>query len=248
MNIRTGFIMTHQNGWLDWEGLYASLLALYSRLGMSMFSTKRLASVTIVIAALLLPAIAFSQVYKCVDASGKTTFSDQGCADNNSATTVELGHVNTQDSSQYQQRILDDRFERSQPKKQLRVTVVGDGRQEEQQARARKDLCKEANTPYKGAQNRQLTARQRDMAAGCSAGRSTDEIIDISNKHKMSAPPPPPAPPSHTAPSGPAQITNCDAGGCWDTQGQRYNQGAGSTHFRQDGRICEQVGQQMQCR
>ena len=248
MNIRTGFIMTHQNGWLDWEGLYASLLALYSRLGMSMFSTKRLASVTIVIAALLLPAIAFSQVYKCVDASGKTTFSDQGCADNNSATTVELGHVNTQDSSQYQQRIIDDRFERSQPKKQLRVTVVGDGRQEEQQARARKDLCKEANTPYKGAQNRQLTARQRDMAAGCSAGRSTDEIIDISNKHKMSAPPPPPAPPSHTAPSGPAQITNCDAGGCWDTQGQRYNQGAGSTHFRQDGRICEQVGQQMQCR
>lgn len=247
MSIRTGFIMTHQNGWLDWEGLYARLLALHSRLGMSMFSTKRLTSVTIVIAALLSPAIALSQVYKCVDASGKTTFSDQGCAGNNSATTVELGHINTQDSSQYQQRILDDRFERSQPKKQLRVTVVGDGRQEEQQARARKDLCKEANTPYKGAQNRQLTARQRDMAAGCSAGRSTDEIIDISNKHKMSAPPPP-APPSHTAPSGPAQITNCDAGGCWDTQSQRYNQGAGSTHFRQDGRICEQVGQQMQCR
>ncbi len=209
-----------------------------------MSSTKTLASVTIIVAALLSPAIAFSQVYKCVDANGKTTFSDQGCAGNNSVTTIDIGHVNTQDSSQYQQSILDDRFERAQPKKKMRVTVVGDGRQGDQQARARKDLCKEANTPYTGAQNKQLTARQRDMAAGCSAGRSTDEIIDISNRHKLSASTPSP----QTAASGPAQITSCDAAGCWDTQGQRYNHSVGPTHFRQDGRICEQVGQQMQCR
>lgn len=206
-----------------------------------MFSTKRLASVTIIIAALLLPAIAFSQVYKCVDASGKTTFSDQGCAENNSATTVELGHINTQDSSQYQQRILDDRLERSQPKKQVRVTVVGDGREEEKQAKARNDLCKEANTPYKGAQNRQLTIRQRDMAAACAAGGSAQDIMNISIKHKLSAPAP------ELAPAAAAHLTSCNGAGCWDNQGQRYNNGAGATHIRQDGRVCQYIGNQMQC-
>lgn len=191
-----------------------------------MLNHKTLSCAAIIAAALLHPSIALSQVYKCVDASGKTTFSDQGCAADHSAAKVDTGRVNTQDSSQYQQRILDDRLERSQPKQKMRVTVVGDGRSN-QQERMQDKLCREALTKYKGAHG--LTAAQLSAAASCYGSDNGRE--DYS--------------PSSTPP--PSHITNCDSAGCWDNQGQRYNKGAGPTHIRQDGKVCQYIGEQMQC-
>lgn len=50
------------------------------------------------------------------------------------------------------------------------------------------------------------------------------------------------------AASHPTMITNCDRAGCWDTGGNRYNNAAGSGNFfRQDGRACRTVGNQVQC-
>lgn len=118
-----------------------------------MLNSKLFFYAAILVASFLHPTTAFSQVYKCVDATGKTTFSDQGCANNHSATIVDLGHVNTQDSYQYKQRILEDRLERSQPKERMRVTVVGDGKSN-QQWRMQDKLCIEALTPHKGAYGR----------------------------------------------------------------------------------------------
>ena len=48
------------------------------------------------------------------------------------------------------------------------------------------------------------------------------------------------------APSAPAQVTNCDAGGCWDTSGQRYN-GSGPSLVRADGRPCQRVSAVVYC-
>jgi len=45
----------------------------------------------------------------------------------------------------------------------------------------------------------------------------------------------------------PSVITNCDAAGCWDNLGGRYNKAAGNNYFRSDGKFCQQVGGQMQC-
>lgn len=45
----------------------------------------------------------------------------------------------------------------------------------------------------------------------------------------------------------PGQITNCDQAGCWDTNGNRYNNGAGGTKFRADGKVCNQVGAELIC-
>lgn len=43
-------------------------------------------------------------------------------------------------------------------------------------------------------------------------------------------------------------LTNCDAAGCWDTSGQRYNRAAGEGNFfRQDGRACRTVAGQTTC-
>jgi hypothetical protein len=44
----------------------------------------------------------------------------------------------------------------------------------------------------------------------------------------------------------PANISNCDAGGCWDTSGQRYN-GSGPTLTRADGRPCQRVSAMVYC-
>lgn len=48
------------------------------------------------------------------------------------------------------------------------------------------------------------------------------------------------------APAPAAVVTNCDAAGCWDTSGTRYNRSAGG-FFRQDGRACQQVGNELHC-
>jgi hypothetical protein len=46
----------------------------------------------------------------------------------------------------------------------------------------------------------------------------------------------------------PSMITNCDAGGCWDNLGGRYNMGAGTTYIPSSGgAACQLIGGQMQC-
>lgn len=45
-----------------------------------------------------------------------------------------------------------------------------------------------------------------------------------------------------------ATLTTCDAAGCWDAAGQRYNRAAGpGNFFRQDGAPCRAVGNQVDC-
>ncbi|MES3022251.1 MAG: hypothetical protein V4857_11790 [Pseudomonadota bacterium] len=54
-------------------------------------------------------------------------------------------------------------------------------------------------------------------------------------------------PPAHAAPSGPVQINSCDAGGCTDTNGVRYNGGAGNAALNPQGRLCTTNGATVQC-
>lgn len=50
------------------------------------------------------------------------------------------------------------------------------------------------------------------------------------------------------AANGPAVISNCDAAGCWDTRGTRYNKAAGKgNYFRQDGKACVMAAGNLQC-
>lgn len=49
------------------------------------------------------------------------------------------------------------------------------------------------------------------------------------------------------APSAPAALNTCDAGGCWGMGGGRYDAGAGSTYLTPAGRPCQRNGAFMQC-
>lgn len=54
-----------------------------------------------------------------------------------------------------------------------------------------------------------------------------------------------PMPHPTPAPTAPTHMTSCDGSGCWDNQGNRYN-GNNGTYFN-NGRVCRDIGGQMQC-
>lgn len=56
--------------------------------------------------------------------------------------------------------------------------------------------------------------------------------------------PPEPLPPPRPRPT---TITSCDGGGCWDDVGNRHNRGGGGTMFRNDGKVCQKIGNMLQC-
>jgi len=46
----------------------------------------------------------------------------------------------------------------------------------------------------------------------------------------------------------PALLGNCNAGGCWDGQGNRYNPtGDGARYLNKDGRLCTATGKYITC-
>lgn len=53
-------------------------------------------------------------------------------------------------------------------------------------------------------------------------------------------------PPAQAGPGMPAPVTNCDAGGCVNPDGGRYNGGTGNTYLN-NGRLCQRNGVWMQC-
>ncbi|HFS8267672.1 TPA: DUF4124 domain-containing protein [Pseudomonas aeruginosa] len=193
-----------------------------------------------VLALLSFPSASAAQVYRCVDSAGKVTFSDQGCADGHSSSAIDVAPANTLDSSQY-------RSPPPQPgvpyrvapsvRSGVQVNVVGGDNDAE---RERKRLCKEASTPYPGSRGG-LTSAQLAAAAQLCAGVSVP----------MPATPAPAggsARRAPTAPGAPGVLTSCDDSGCWDSNGARYNRGAGNTHFPANGGpACELVGGNMVC-
>lgn len=176
---------------------------------------------------------AYAQLYKCVGPNGEITFTKHGCNTASQTQKIEVGTVNSQDSSAARRNINEYQQKRSMQRQAPRVTVVGDTSEAE---RRQRELCRAATTPHKGAQNRQLTAAQRATAAAACGGRSGISNYDYSGDTG-----------GYGASPAPSHMTNCDGAGCWDNQGNRYNKGAGSTYFRNDGRVCQHVGGMMQC-
>ena len=47
--------------------------------------------------------------------------------------------------------------------------------------------------------------------------------------------------------AAPVHMGACDAAGCWDTGGKRYNNAAGGNLIRADGAFCQRIGAVVQC-
>ena len=55
-----------------------------------------------------------------------------------------------------------------------------------------------------------------------------------------------PTAPALVIPPVPSLLTTCDAGGCWDSLGNRYN-GTGTTLVGPTGKLCIRIGDRIEC-
>lgn len=194
---------------------------------------------------IFLPQVHAKNYYKWVDSKGNVTYSSKrppaGTKQQKIETLRSLG--STPDESTQRKEFKSNASIPTQyinPYQNSNRTAYTVPRQPVRSAEdeaLRQKIIKEASTPYAGAKG--LTANQRRTLA---AMNGVDVPADNSNsRNSYSVPMPPPTP----SPVAPTHMTSCDGSGCWDNQGNRYN-GNNGTYFN-NGRVCRDIGGQMQC-
>lgn len=185
---------------------------------------------------LCIPVNLYAGVYKWVDAKGNVTYSSKppptGAKQQKIETIRSLGSTpapqrtysqsnrnSTQQSYQSQNYSQSQQPTRSTEDEALRQKII-----------------QEASTPYKGA--RGLTANQRNTLAAMNGVNVSSGDSYSNSNNSYSAPMPQRQP-------APTHMTSCDGSGCWDNQGNRYN-GNNGTYYN-NGRVCRDIGGQMQC-
>lgn len=191
---------------------------------------------------LCIPVNLYAEVYKWVDAKGNVTYSSKppptGAKQQEIETIRSLGSTpapqrtysqSNRNSAQqsYQSQNYSRQTYNSQPRQPTRST--------EDEA-LRQKIIQEASTPYKGA--RGLTANQRNTLAAMNGVNVSSGDSYSNSNNSYSAPMPQRQP-------APTHMTSCDGSGCWDNQGNRYN-GNNGTYYN-NGRVCRDIGGQMQC-
>ena len=191
---------------------------------------------------LSIPVNLYAGVYKWVDAKGNVTYSSKppptGAKQQEIETIRSLGSTpapqrtysqSNRNSAQqsYQSQNYSRQTYNSQPRQPTRST--------EDEA-LRQKIIQEASTPYKGA--RGLTANQRNTLAAMNGVNVSSGDSYSNSNNSYSAPMPQRQP-------APTHMTSCDGSGCWDNQGNRYN-GNNGTYYN-NGRVCRDIGGQMQC-
>lgn len=192
---------------------------------------------------LCIPVNLYAGVYKWVDAKGNVTYSSKppptGAKQQKIETIRSLGsaHAPQRTYSQSNRNSAQQSYQSQNYSRQTYSQPQQQTRSAEQEAE-RQALLKAASTPYKGSRNGQLTAAQlRAQAALNGVNVSSSDSYSNSN-NSYSAPMPQRQP-------APTHMTSCDGSGCWDNQGNRYN-GNNGTYYN-NGRVCRDIGGQMQC-
>ena len=201
---------------------------------------------------LLLPLGAVAQVYKCPSPSGKTVYSDRPCGagqvmDSSALKANSLPasrrENDTSRSQQHEaqrgpQALVIGGSTGNAPSAQIRDLEVSASSVTipmlEQCNRWRQVVAAYENANTRAAQDARANAADRCQKAGRGALPPTREEAE--------------AEAAANAAGAPAMLTNCDLAGCWDTAGNRYSRAAGAGNFfRQDGRACQTVGNQVRC-
>lgn len=227
----------------------------------------QLAAAFAAIATFLGAETVFGQAYKCKDTKGRVTYSDAPCLGQDTSTvnttgnTVDgsadrarasrseeanLGSRGSQASSgmtdqQRQDRIRELEIEskrmgnspqqRTAAKREIEALKRGSATQlTPAETEKREDLYKDAGRTDPSTRQRAA----RELKEQTDRYESPEYLREQEVKRQQ-------------ARDRVSNISSCDAAGCVDTQGRRYNKGAGSTYFRSDGKACQQVGQQLHC-
>lgn len=223
-----------------------------------------------VLGSLLLAAMACisasvgAQVLRCVAADGKVTYGDgAGCA--TSAKPVErvLGREATEQRDEpegYRRQLQMESIQRARRIRQDTVEGVaqqsqgsgGAGIMEQEPASQSTDRAKvslatstscDTYSPRKGcigggrAENPNWSARRGYHGGGGPTDRQYELEAELARRAATTA-----------ATQRPSMLTNCNASGCWDSSGNRYDRvGDGTKFIGPGGGMCRQVGQRVIC-
>lgn len=228
----------------------------------------------LLVAAIVLtsPTQATARIVKCVDQSGKVTYTDGGCSAAQSGSRVTIISDNALDGTYLKDQAR--RLEQERAEQELSgpaVHVVPDNSATRPRHANTRQLPRDVTVPHKGAQHGQLTSDQRRalseaMKSGDKEARKSlcqDALTDYTGRgltasqkaaaaqcagYDVQMPEPRPTSIAPAPPPPPAIITNCDQAGCWDSGGIRYNKGAGATHFPSNGGpACQLINGLMHC-
>lgn len=190
----------------------------------------------LVVVAGLLSGEATAGVFMCKNPkTGETVFSDAPCGDQSREVIVRP--ANTLDSSAYRQSsVTGGQSSPPQP-------VQGLAQESAYDRETRVHNCMvSADGMAKRTGN-----KQRDDFMAAKAEKEKLRCQGMSFPEDRSTPSS--AGTSHTnpIPQAPRILTNCDPGGCWDTQGRRYNGGSGGVYTPTSGGACIKVGDHLEC-
>lgn len=217
-------------------------------------------------------ASSIAQVYKCVDATGKTTFSNIGCSSSEVASPVTIHQANTQDNSYVRQQIVEESFNEV-PQRPTFISIGGSS-DNDKYAKKACDTLKEDILVGKPMEKRMLKSQREIAVSMCNdylserdRKRFCDKALDATlNNHKKRLPDRlfksqlvaatslcngKPMPVSNDEPAQGALptkiITHCDSGVCYDNYGKIYNHNGDSNFISQDGQACQNMGDIMHC-
>lgn len=193
---------------------------------------------------LIIASSAQAQVWKCKnDATGKIEYSGTPCTTTSTGKTINAA-PNEIDASGSRDQVQRTRARQAMEEaieiQQNRAAMARDAAEDRaRQASLQNKACADAEQEYQEAKRKHappsvMQPLKNKVRAACARDPS-----GVS----------PAAPPSMpTAGPTPSIITSCDATGCWDNLGGRYNKGAGSTYTpASGGRSCQLISGQMLC-
>ena len=112
----------------------------------------------------------------------------------------------------------------------------------------RAQLCRQAIRDYQAAPPSPEASRRLRAACYGGSGRPARVLPPLAVQGSAaSVTPVSPGVPAPALPQGPAVLTQCDAGGCWDHQGLRYS-GTGPVYSGPGGTVCVRNGDRIECR
>jgi len=172
---------------------------------------------------------ACAQVHRCTDAAGKVTFSDTACPTTSKQAARVLGADATDrrwENEVYgRERNMQSIENATRLLREPTSDAVGDA--------GGGIIQSDPNERIRAQDERNM---QRRMAT-IDADRARQEERDARAEEARRA-----------GTGAPAILTNCNATGCWDNAGNRYNRkGDGQSLWRSDGRACRTRGNTISC-
>lgn len=186
-----------------------------------------------------------AQVHRCKDAAGKTTYSDAPCGAGQSGVMIER--------EKNRQEIMEERMQAAEANERRYRQRAADQQMQSQQSTAapvdRQPAPQDKSSSYECRQAQREHETVSSIRTGTDEERrnrinsSTQKVNAVCGLQTEMIQPPPKI---IVAPR-PANITNCNSGFCYDSQGGVYHRNGPDFMTSPSGKTCHRVGNMWNC-